>query len=92
MVPPVITVSGRLDREPGQLLTFGGWCEEVAREVGQVGVREAMPSASNERRHRRRRVTTLRSVPTRAALRDFYAYLFAELPALIDRWREQPNR
>jgi DNA-binding transcriptional regulator GbsR (MarR family) len=48
---------------------------QVMQEIAEAGIASTPPGSPAARRLER--------------MRDFYAYLFAELPALIDRWREQ---
>jgi DNA-binding transcriptional regulator GbsR (MarR family) len=50
---------------------------EVMQEIAEAGIASAAPDSPAARRLER--------------MRDFYAYLFAELPALIDRWKEQQD-
>lgn len=47
----------------------------VMQDIAAAGVARTPPDSPAARRLEK--------------MRDFYAYLFAELPALIDRWREQ---
>jgi hypothetical protein len=47
----------------------------VMQDIAEAGVASTPPDGPAARRLEQ--------------MRDFYAYLFAELPALIDRWREQ---
>ena len=48
---------------------------QVMQEIAEAGIASAPPDSPAARRLER--------------MRDFYAYLFAELPALIERWHEQ---
>jgi DNA-binding transcriptional regulator GbsR (MarR family) len=48
---------------------------QVMQEIAEAGVSSTPPGSPAARRLER--------------MRDFYAYLFAELPALIERWKEQ---
>ena len=48
---------------------------QVMQEIAEAGVASTPTGSPAARRL--------------GAMRDFYAYLFAELPALIERWREQ---
>jgi DNA-binding transcriptional regulator GbsR (MarR family) len=48
---------------------------QVMQEIAESGIASTPPDSPAARRLER--------------MRDFYTYLFAELPALIDRWREQ---
>jgi DNA-binding transcriptional regulator GbsR (MarR family) len=50
---------------------------QAMREIAEAGV-ASIPADSPAARRLER-------------MRDFYAYLFAELPALIERWREQQD-
>lgn len=50
---------------------------QVMQDIAEAGIKTAPPGSPAARRLER--------------MRDFYAYLFAELPALIDRWREQQD-
>ena len=50
---------------------------QVMQEIAEAGIASAPPDSPAARRLER--------------MRDFYAYLFAELPALIDRWKEQQD-
>jgi DNA-binding transcriptional regulator GbsR (MarR family) len=49
----------------------------VMQDIAEAGVMGTPPESPAARRLER--------------MRDFYAYLFAELPALIERWRDQQN-
>jgi DNA-binding transcriptional regulator GbsR (MarR family) len=48
---------------------------QVMQEIAEAGIASTPPGSPAARRLER--------------MRDFYAYLFAELPALVERWREQ---
>ncbi|WP_425468620.1 GbsR/MarR family transcriptional regulator [Pseudonocardia cypriaca] len=50
---------------------------QVMQEIAEAGIASAPPDSPAARRLER--------------MRDFYAYLFAELPALIDRWKEEQD-
>jgi hypothetical protein len=50
---------------------------QAMREIAEAGVASTPADSPAARRLER--------------MRDFYAYLFAELPALIERWREQQD-
>ena len=50
---------------------------QVMQEIAEAGVASTPPGGPAARRLER--------------MRDFYAYLFAELPALIERWRAQQD-
>jgi hypothetical protein len=50
---------------------------QVMQEIAEAGVASTPPDSPAARRLER--------------MRDFYAYLFAELPALIERWRAQQD-
>jgi hypothetical protein len=50
---------------------------QVMQEIAEAGVASTPPGSPAARRLER--------------MRDFYAYLFAELPALIERWRAQQD-
>jgi DNA-binding transcriptional regulator GbsR (MarR family) len=50
---------------------------QVMQEIAEAGIASTPPDSPAARRLER--------------MRDFYAYLLAELPALIDRWREQQD-
>jgi DNA-binding transcriptional regulator GbsR (MarR family) len=50
---------------------------QVMQEIAEAGVATTPPGSPAARRLER--------------MRDFYAYLFAELPALIERWRAQQD-
>lgn len=50
---------------------------QVMQEIAEAGIASTPPGGPAARRLER--------------MRDFYAYLFAELPALIERWREQQD-
>jgi hypothetical protein len=49
----------------------------VMQDITESGVASTPPDSPAARRLER--------------MRDFYAYLFAELPALIERWRAQQD-
>lgn len=50
---------------------------QVMQDIAEAGIASTPPGSPSARRLER--------------MRDFYAYLFAELPVLIDRWREQQD-
>jgi hypothetical protein len=50
---------------------------QVMQEIAEAGVASIPPGSPAARRLER--------------MRDFYAYLFAELPALIERWQQQQD-
>ena len=50
---------------------------QVMQDIAEAGVASTPPDSPAARRLER--------------MRDFYAYLFAELPALIERWRAQQD-
>jgi hypothetical protein len=50
---------------------------QVMQEIAEAGVASTSPDSPAARRLER--------------MRDFYGYLFAELPALVERWRERQD-